>query len=148
MEVFNDFIKNNLFLAPSIATLPKQFWIIHHGALLVTLIVTFINIIFFSVLKKKSNVLPKKELTCIVYSSIATIFVIILTTSLSIINGIGRSIEHTELDNLLFHLGMGSLWAIVVSLGYFYLFFWWIFYLFKVIHLVRIRIRNNMININ
>ncbi|RHW39060.1 hypothetical protein D1B31_13950 [Neobacillus notoginsengisoli] len=90
-------------------TLPSWFWIMYYLFLLVTLAAGIVN-----VFRNRLAVL--------------SVFAIALTITIPIIgliNSIGREDGMNEFEHLVAQLQLGSLWAIYVAMGLFYLLIYW-----------------------
>ncbi|WP_174615290.1 hypothetical protein [Virgibacillus ihumii] len=96
-------------------TLPNWFWILNYLFLLITLVAAI-----YSVVKKIIDGL----------SIVAIVFTVTVPV-IGLLNSLGRTEGMDELEYLVNQLQQGSVWSIVVIIGYLYLLIWWFLFLFK-----------------
>ncbi|KEK24293.1 hypothetical protein [Bacillus gaemokensis] len=96
-------------------TLPNWFWAIYYSFLLTTL-----GTAIFCVIRKKMKSL----------STLAICFAITVPI-ISLIHSIGRAEGMDEFEHLINGLQQRSIWSIFATIGYLFLFVWWILFLLK-----------------
>ncbi|WLR42757.1 hypothetical protein LC087_00465 [Bacillus carboniphilus] len=104
-------------------TLPKWFWVIYYLFLLTTLGTAFFTL----------GIRKIKSLSFILsgLSVIAILFTLIIPI-ISLIASIGRKEGMNEFEHLVSQLQQGAAWSIFVTIGYLFLLFWWLIFLFNI----------------
>ena len=94
-------------------TLPSWIWVLYYLFLFITL-----GAGVYSLLKKMNSSL-----------TIISIIFVISTPLIAMINSIGRKVGHNEMEHWVSNLQLGSIWALYVLIGSFYIIFWWLMFL-------------------
>ncbi|MBT2689665.1 hypothetical protein J7I93_15860 [Bacillus sp. ISL-47] len=97
-------------------TLPSWFWIIYY----LFLILTFGTSIH--------SVMRKRMIRLSIIAVISTLTVPVV----GLINSIGRDKDLNEMEYMAAQLQQGSIWAIYMLIGFFYLLVWWGIYLLNI----------------
>ncbi|WP_165996151.1 hypothetical protein [Bacillus sp. Cs-700] len=60
--------------------------------------------------------------------TVISIILVISTPLIAMINSIGRKIGYNEMEHWFSNLQHGSIWALYVLIGSFYIIFWWLMF--------------------